>query len=122
MQVTGNTIINRYVTLDLYFETEKGPVLMKVEAYVVKGMSTPFILGNDFTDQYSISLLRNDGQSSLLFGESGRSKKVHNTVTSPFLDEDRHTFKILVRPGITSKALKAKAHRKSQKLKRQFNY
>ena len=122
VQVTGNTIINGYVALDLYFETEKGPVLMKVEAYVVKGMSTPFILGNDFTDQYSISLLRNDGQSSLLFGESGRSKKVHNTVTSPFLDEDGHAFKILVRPGITSKVLKAKAHRKSQKLKRRFNY
>ena len=47
--------------LDLYFETEKGPVLIKVKAYVVKGMSAPLILGNDFADQYAIFLLREEG-------------------------------------------------------------
>lgn len=71
IQVTGNTVITGYIALNLYFETEEGPVLIRVEAYVVKGMSTPFILGNNFTDQYSISLLRENGQSSLVFGQSG---------------------------------------------------
>lgn len=71
IQVTGNAIITGYVTLDFYFETDEGPVLIKVEAYVVKGMSAPFILGNDFADQYSVSLLREEGQSTLLFGKSG---------------------------------------------------
>ena len=71
VQVTGNAIITGYVILDMYFESDQGPVLVKVEAYVVKGMSTPFILGNDFADQYSISLLREDGKSTLLFGKSG---------------------------------------------------
>ena len=118
IQVTGNMVITGYVTLNLYFETEEGPVLIRVKAYVVKGMSTPFILGNDFTDQYSISLLREKGESTLVFGQSGRSKKVHNSLTSTFIDEDGHAFKVCARPDITAKALKARIHRKSQKLKR----
>lgn len=117
IQVTGDAIITGYVTLDLYINTNEGPVLIKVEAYVVKGMSASFILGNDFADQYSISLLREAGQSTLLFGKSGRSKEVHNSITSTFLNEDGHAFKVHVRPNITSKVLKAKRHRKSQKLK-----
>ena len=120
MQVTGNAIITGYVALDIYFETKEGPVLIRVEAYVVKGMSAPFILGNDFADQYSISLLREEGQSTLLFGKSGQSKEVHNSISSTLLDEDGHAFKICTQPNITSKVLKAKMHRKSQKAKRQL--
>ena len=117
VQVTGNTMITGYVILNVYFESDEGPVLIKVEAYVVKGMSTPFILGNDFADQYSISLLRKDGESTLLFGKSGRSRRVHSSVTSTFLDEDGHAFKIRARPDFSTRINKAKAHRKSQKLK-----
>ena len=120
VQVTGNATITGYVALDIYFETKEGPVLIKVEAYIVKGMSAAFILGNDFADQYSISLLREEGRSTLLFGKSGRAKEVHNSVTTTFLDEDGHAFKVRVRPNITSKVLKAKVHRKSQKAKRRL--
>ena len=103
--------------LDLYFETEEGLVLVKVEAYVVKGMSASLILGNDFADQYAISLLREEGRSTLLFGKSGRSRQVHNSITtSAFADEDGHAFKVCARPDITAKVLRAKSHRKSQKL------
>ena len=35
VQVMGNTVITGYVVLDVYFETDEGPVLIKVEAYVV---------------------------------------------------------------------------------------
>ena len=114
-------IITGYITLDIYFKTDEGPILIKVEAYVVKGMSAPFIFGNDFADQYSISLLREEGESTLLFGKSGWSKKVHNSVTSSLLDEDGHVFKVQVRPNITSRVLKAKMHWKSQKAKRRIN-
>ena len=62
--------------------------------YGVKGMSASFILGNDFTDQYSISLLREEGQSTLLFGNLGCSREVHNSATSTFFDEEGHTFKV----------------------------
>ena len=121
VQVTGNASITGYVDLDLYFETDEGPVLTKVEAYIVKGMSAPFIFGNDFADQYSISLLREEGESTLLFGQSGRSRKVHNSVTSNLVNEDGHAFKILVRSDIASKVRTAKFHRKSQKLKRRWS-
>ena len=56
VQVTGKASISGYVELDLYFRTKEGPVKIKVEAYVVKGMTTPLILGNDFADQYSLSV------------------------------------------------------------------
>ncbi|KZT28376.1 hypothetical protein NEOLEDRAFT_1031208, partial [Neolentinus lepideus HHB14362 ss-1] len=58
IQVTGNAWISGFVMLDLIFPTPEGPVKMNVEAYVVNGMSAPLILGNDFADQYSISILR----------------------------------------------------------------
>ena len=56
VQVTGKASISGYVELDLYFHTKEGPVKIKVKAYVVKGMTTPLILGNDFVDQYSLSV------------------------------------------------------------------
>ena len=56
VQVTGKASISGYVELDLYFRTKEGPVKIRVEAYVVKGMTTPLILGNDFVDQYSLSV------------------------------------------------------------------
>ena len=87
---------------------------------MVKGMSAEFILGNDFSDQYSISIVRDEGESSLIFGKSGRSVVVHNSLTMPFLDEDGHTFKVRVRPDITNRILKSKTHRKSQVRKKQI--
>ena len=57
-QVTHKTSICDYVNLDLTFKTDKGPTSLKVEAYLVKGMSSPLILGNDFAEQYEISILR----------------------------------------------------------------
>jgi len=71
VQVTGTSTISGYVTLDLLFEMSEGLVKINVEAYVVKGMSMPFILGNDFADQYSISILRRDKEMTLIFGSSG---------------------------------------------------
>ena len=70
VQVTGNASISGYVDIDLYFHTPDGPVKINVEAYVVKGMSTPLILGNDFADQYSISVIRQEGSCTIEFGDS----------------------------------------------------
>lgn len=71
IQVTEKSVISGYVTLDLFLHAPDGPVELNVEAHVIKGMTTPFILGNDFSDQYSISVLACDGESLLLFGDSG---------------------------------------------------
>ncbi|KAF9470755.1 hypothetical protein BDN70DRAFT_764687, partial [Pholiota conissans] len=79
VQVTGGTTINGYVIMDLIFETDQGPVKMNLEAYVVKGMTTPFILGNDFADQYMLSVVRSDEGTKLLFGNTGRSMFTSNS-------------------------------------------
>ncbi|KDR72018.1 hypothetical protein GALMADRAFT_74250, partial [Galerina marginata CBS 339.88] len=94
IQVTGKASINGYINVDLHFNTADGPVSMNVDAYVVKGMSTPFILGNDFADQYSISLIRKEGESHILFGETGRSMKVLNCFDTGSKEGDHLGFKI----------------------------
>jgi hypothetical protein len=71
VQVTGKASISGYVELDLYFNTKDGPVKIKVEAYIVKGMTTPLILGNDFANQYSLSVKGMEGRTFLEFGDSG---------------------------------------------------
>ena len=97
VQVTGKTTISGYVPLNLYFPTEHGPVELLVEAYVVKGMTTLFILGNDFADQYALSLIRRDSKSFVVFSSSGRETEVFNSVGTLFIDNEGHTFRITTR-------------------------
>ena len=80
VQVTGNASIFGYVDIDLYFHTLDGPIKINVETYVVKGMSTSLILGNDFADQYSISVIRQEGSCTIEFGDSNRRMPVNNSV------------------------------------------
>ena len=94
VQVTGNASISGYVEIELYFHTPDSPVKINVEAYVVKGMSTPLILGNDFADQYSISVIQQEGSCYIEFRDSGQRMPVNNSVSPPFIDEDRHAFKM----------------------------
>ncbi|KAE9382998.1 hypothetical protein BT96DRAFT_893100, partial [Gymnopus androsaceus JB14] len=74
---------------------------MLVEAYVVDRMTTPFLLGNDFQEQYSLSILRRDGRSFLVF-----------------VDDSGHAFKIRINQEVLSKIPRHSKHRKSQKLRR----
>ena len=120
IQVTGSTTISGYVTVDLIFHTDDGPVRIVVEAYVVKGMTTPFILGSDFTDQYSISIIRRDGECCLDFGESGRQLKVNLSTGPIYLNDQGQTFKVRVSPNFTSQNFRVKAHRKNQKNKKRL--
>ena len=76
VQVMGNASTSGYMDIDLYFHKPDGQVKINVEAYVVKGMSTPFILGNDFTDQYSILVIWKERMP------------VNNSVSPPFIDEE----------------------------------
>ena len=59
-------------------------------------MTSPFILGNDFADQYSISVIQQEGGCNLEFGDSGQRMEVENSVLPPFVDEDGHAFKVQV--------------------------
>ena len=120
IQVTGKTTISGYVPLSLYFKTSEGSVELRVEAYVVQGMSTPLILGNDFADQYALSLICRDTQTFLQFGSSGRETEVFNSVGTPYVDDEGHAFQISAqhRPGMDpSRKLRCiKAKRKRRQL------
>jgi deoxyuridine 5'-triphosphate nucleotidohydrolase len=85
-QVTGRSSTNHFVPLELFFETPKEPVSLKIEAYIVKDMNAPLILGNDFADQYSLSLLRENGSTSLKLGDSEHVIPLDSSVESSFLE------------------------------------
>jgi len=85
-QVTGRSSTTQYVTLNIYFDIEPKPVTLKLEAYIVKDMNAPLILGNDFADQYSLSIIRDNGSTSLKLGDSGHTIPLDSSVDSAFLD------------------------------------
>jgi hypothetical protein len=119
IQVTGKSSISGFVNLDLFFHTEDGPVKINVEAYVVNGMSTPFILGNDFADQYSISVIRENGATFVRFGDSGRQIAVESSTMPSMIDEDGHAFKVKTLHTIGDQSIPSRSiHRRNQKLKR----
>ncbi|KAJ7264720.1 hypothetical protein C8J57DRAFT_1230490 [Mycena rebaudengoi] len=56
----SGTIIKGYMTLKILMLSEDGQLLeMEAEAYVVKGMSVPVLLGEDFQVNYEIGIARN---------------------------------------------------------------
>ena len=48
-------------------------------------MNAPIILGNDFTDQYSLLIIRENGTTSLRLGDSGYSIPLDSSVDSSYL-------------------------------------
>ncbi len=88
VQVTGKSTISGYVNIDLFFDTPEGPIKMNVDVYIVDGMTAPFILGNDFADQYSISILQREGASYLSFGDTGHEIEVENSTAPSTMDLD----------------------------------
>jgi len=85
-----------FISIRIYFDTPDGPVELSVEAYVVKGMTTPFILGNDFADQYALSIIRGDDGTQLVFTDTGRKVPVENSIGSTLLDKKGHPFQIKI--------------------------
>jgi hypothetical protein len=49
-------------------------------------MNAPLILGNDFADQYSLSIIRDNGTTSLKLGDSGHTIPLDSSVDSSFLE------------------------------------
>ena len=84
-QVTERSSTSQYITLDLYFETSGDPISIKLEAYVVKDMNAPSILGNNFADQYSLLILRENDTTTLKLGYSGYSIPLDSSVDGSFL-------------------------------------
>ena len=82
-QVAGTLEIKQYITFSLFIKTDQGPVaLEEIEAYLVPGMKRPFILGNDFADQYELNPSRTEEGTILTLGSSGRTIPLHNSTYS----------------------------------------
>ena len=111
-----------YIDLDLYFHTKEGPVKIKVEAYVVKGMTTPFIWRNHSDDQYSLLVKQIEGRSFLEFGDSGWSLDIANSVTLEFIDEDGHAFKVQRISSMGKGFLKKIDHWQNQQIKQNSKF
>ena len=86
-----------YVDLPLIFTTDQGPIRADVEACIVKGMTTPLILGNDFADQYSLSIIRNNGESLLKFAGTRRTMKLENSTSDSCKNLEVQTFLVKVK-------------------------
>ncbi|QRV90335.1 Retrovirus-related Pol polyprotein from transposon [Ceratobasidium sp. AG-Ba] len=114
IQVTNNCFINEFITVPLVFNTKEGPVEMLVEAYVVKDMSTDFILGNDFGNQYLLSLLRNKEGTFVELGTSGRLVPVLRTDTDPRTDSAGHVFQVQCCRTTAVSRLKTKKDRRTK--------
>ena len=116
--VTGSSAISDYVTLPIYLDTDEGPIELKLEAYVVKNMISPFILGNDFADQFSISIIRNEDKTFLEFGNSGRRTQVENSIGPSLVNKDGLSFSVSCNRGPV--ALRVQSHKRSKRDKRKL--
>ncbi|QRW10607.1 Retrovirus-related Pol polyprotein from transposon [Ceratobasidium sp. AG-Ba] len=110
IQVKGNTETKNYITVPLTFETPQGQVEMLVDAYIVPDMTTGFLLGNDFSNQYQLSLIRESNHSYVKAGSSYRQIPVIGTSTDPRTDS-AGSFRVETIPLDT----RPKRHKKSLK-------
>lgn len=117
VQVTGKSSVTEYVTIPLIFEADGGPVEMLVEAYIVKDMSTAFILGNDFGNQYQLSLLRDKGGVFIGMGNTGRKVSVILSESEPRLDSEGRTFEVKVHWTKTQQEIKSNYRQKKKEIK-----
>ena len=71
IQLTGTAGCSEYVRLNLYFQSQKGPVCLKgVEAYVVKGMVANLIIGEDTQLAWQLHTIRPNGTRHWKVGDS----------------------------------------------------
>ena len=85
-QVTGHSATTQYIMLELFFETDQQTVSMGIEAYIVKDMNRPLILGNNFADQYLLSMIWDNGNTSLKLGDSRCTIPLDSLVESSYLN------------------------------------
>ena len=79
VQLTGDVKCEGYVTLSLYFQLLLGLVrLQNVEAYVLKGLTIPLLIGEDIQTPWDLSMIRQDGTIYWQVGESDHRIPLRN--------------------------------------------
>lgn len=94
IQVTGQSSVNKFITVPVIFDTNQGPVEMLVEACIIEGTSTAFILGNNFRNQYQLSLLQQKDGVFIGLGNTGRNVSVVLSESKPRADSSRNSFMV----------------------------
>ena len=115
VQVTGKASITGYIRIPIFFQTPDGPVKMDVEAYIVQGMSTPFILGNDFADQYELSIMRDQGLTQVIFGSSNRRTEAESSTGTILSDKQGRTLSISAKKDKLAALHRAELHRHNKR-------
>ena len=71
--LTGGAKVLGYIKTKIYTTAQdKSIVSFKLEAYVVRNMNVPILLGEDFQTTYKLSITRQaTGQCKVLVGKSG---------------------------------------------------
>lgn len=57
-------------------------------------MNVPFILGNDFTGQYQLSIVREPNGTYVHFGNTGRKILAKESASTPRTDEAGNVFHV----------------------------
>ncbi|KAH9912070.1 uncharacterized protein B0H18DRAFT_864089, partial [Fomitopsis serialis] len=98
-QLTGGFRITGYVQTQVYIESEQGHTLkMLAECYVVPGMSSSLLLGEDFHVNYELGVTRSLTEGSAIqVGDSG-----YSIPASSAARKDRPPIKIITRGADSS--------------------
>ncbi|KAF8997360.1 hypothetical protein BDZ89DRAFT_970497, partial [Hymenopellis radicata] len=111
-QLTSDAKVLGYIRIPIYATNTKGNTLcFSVEAYVVRGMQVPILLGEDFQTSYCLDVLRNpDGDHTVRVGRTGHTLSATGSRHVPLGFEIR---KVFVVSSVGRKAVGQKAlHRK----------
>lgn len=113
-QLTNGFKIAGYIRAPVYLESEEGPVLeFWAECYVVPGMSTPLLLGEDFNVNYELGVTRSVESGSTI--QVGRTEYTILASSGPRIVRP---FDIIGK-GAEVAYVKAKSHRRNKKKRRQ---
>ncbi|KZV65280.1 hypothetical protein PENSPDRAFT_737843 [Peniophora sp. CONT] len=88
MQLTSSDVkVLGYVTVPLFCRTDSGRILeFELEAYVIRNMTAPLLLGEDFQRLYDISVRRKGGQATIHF--EGSQFSISASKVDSTLDDD----------------------------------
>ncbi|GJF00591.1 polyprotein [Phanerochaete sordida] len=120
--VDKKTSIEGYIALSVYVPTEQGVIArLRAEAYVIKGMTVPLLLGEDFQRTFEIGVRRDVREGSfLLLGKSGleaRATDVAAKVGAPSVRKSVAGESSFVRAKATRRAAHDRRRRRLEALR-----
>ncbi|KAH9918788.1 uncharacterized protein B0H18DRAFT_882563, partial [Fomitopsis serialis] len=90
-QLTGGFRITGYVQTQVYVKSEQGHTLkMMAECYVVPGMSSPLLLGEDFHVNYELGVTRSlEEGSAIQVGDTGYSIPASSAIPDHYREQTK---------------------------------